>query len=190
MPRLWNIILALIVSGLLFLVLGSIEAGCSLSYTCVVCRLGRVDATLFGFKRSTYHESECSRWYPENVEPSHTHIWEQGTCARILNAFGHNMGFGCSPGRFPIWLLPPTTQMVVFRQLKDRPKAKELFSNLTDAKTSKLRLDEDDEPKGRLIVRSIVEWETARFPGTWDDWWNRWWDKHVAEQKERLASLR
>jgi hypothetical protein len=47
MPRLWNVILALIVSGHLFLVLGSIEAGCSLSYTCADCRLARVDATLF-----------------------------------------------------------------------------------------------------------------------------------------------
>ena len=53
MLRLWNIILALVASGLLFLALGSIEAGSSLSYTCVLCRLGRVDTTLFGFTRST-----------------------------------------------------------------------------------------------------------------------------------------
>ena len=83
--RLSNIIMALIVGGFLFLALGSIEAGSSLSYTCVLCRLGRVDTTLFGFKRSTYHENECSRWYPQNVEPSHTHIWERGTCMTLLN---------------------------------------------------------------------------------------------------------
>ena len=46
MFRLSNIIMALVVSGFLVLALGSIEAGSSLSYTCVLCRLGRVDTTL------------------------------------------------------------------------------------------------------------------------------------------------
>jgi hypothetical protein len=76
--------------------------------------------------------------------------------------------------------------MNVYQRFKDRQKAKELFSNLTDAKTHDDRLDEDDDSKGHLIVRSIGEWEVAGFPGTWDDWWNQWWDKHVAEQKERM----
>ena len=70
MLRLWNIILALVAAGLLSLALGSIEAGSSLSYTCVLCRLGRVETTLFGFKRSTYHENECSRWFPETSSPA------------------------------------------------------------------------------------------------------------------------
>ena len=186
MFRFWHIILAIVVGGFLVMALGSFEAGSSVSYTCVLCRLGRVDKTMFGLKSTSFYENECSRWYPKNVEPSHTHIWERGTCARMLNGFGQSMGFGCSPGRFPIWLLPPSTQMNVYQHFKDRQKAKELFSNLTDAKTHDDRLDEDDDSKGHLIVRSIGEWEVAGFPGTWDDWWNRWWDKHVAEQKERM----
>lgn len=187
--RLWNIILAFIASGLLFLVLGSIEAGSSLSYTCVLCRLGRVDTTLFGLTRSTYHETDCSQWYPENVEPSHTHIWERGTCMTLLNAFARPMGVGCRPGHYPIRLLSPSTQMNVYRHFKDRQKAKELFSNLTDAKTYNDRLEEDFRSKGHLIVTSIEEWEVAGFPGTWDDWWSQWWDKHVAEHNEWLVWL-
>ena len=97
MFRLSNIIMALVVGGFLVLALGSIEAGSSLSYTCVLCRLGRVDTTLFGLKRSTYHENECSRWYPQNVEPSHTHIWERGTCMTLLNALGQPMGLDANP---------------------------------------------------------------------------------------------
>ena len=108
MLRLWNIILALIASGLLFLALGSIEAGSSLSYTCVLCRLGRVDTTLFGFTRSTYHETDCSRWYPENVEPSHTHIWERGTCMTLLNALRSTDG-----GRMPSRSLPDQAPLPV-----------------------------------------------------------------------------
>ena len=159
MFRLSNIIMALILGGFLVLALGSIEAGSSLSYTCVLCRLGRVDTTLFGFKRSTYHENECIRWYPQNVEPSHTHIWERGTCRTLLNVLAQPMGVGCQPGRYPILLLSPSTQMNVYQHIKDRQKAKELFGNLTDAKTHDDRLDKHDESKGHLLVRSIKEWK-------------------------------
>jgi hypothetical protein len=184
--RFWRIILAIVVGGFLVLVLGSFEAGSSVSYTCVLCRLGRVEKTMFGLKSPSFCENECSQWYPKNVEPSHTHIWERGTCMTLLNGFAHPMGVGCRPGHYPIRLLSPSTQMNVYLHLKDRQKAKELFSNLTDAKTHDDRLDVDDESKGHLIVSSIKEWEVAGFPDTWDDWWNRWWDKHVAEQKERM----
>jgi hypothetical protein len=79
--------------------------------------------------------------------------------------------------------------MNVYKHFKDRQKAKELLSNLTDDKTHDDRLDEHDEPKGHLLVRAIVEWELAGFPNTWDDWWIRWWEKHVAEHKEWLIGL-
>ena len=189
MFRLSNIIMALVVSGFLVLALGSIEAGSSLSYTCVLCRLGRVDTTLFGFKRSTYHENKCSLWYPQNVEPSHTDIWERGTCMTLLNGFAQPMGVGCRPGHYPIRLLSPSTQLQVYQHFKDRQKPKELFANLTDEKTYNDRLEEDFRSKGHLIVGSMQEWESAGFPGTWDDWWNLWWDKHVAEHNEWLVWL-
>ena len=106
MLRPWSMISTLVFGGLLVLTLGSIEAGSSLSYTCVLCRLGRVDTTLFGFTRSTYHETDCSRWYSENIEPSHTHIWERGTCMTLLNAFAQPMGVGCRPGHYRSGFFP------------------------------------------------------------------------------------
>ena len=54
--------------------------------------------------------------------------------------------------------------MNVYQHIKDRQKAKELFGNLTDAKTHDDRLDEHDESKGHLIVRSIEEWERRWIP--------------------------
>ena len=99
------------------------------------------------------------------------------------------MGVGCNPGHYPIRLLSPSTQMHVYHHFKDRQKAKELFRNLTDEKTYNDRLEEDSRSKGHLIVSSIEEWETAGFPGTWDDWWSQSWDRHVAEHKEWLVWL-
>ncbi len=86
-------------------------------------------------------------------------------------------------------MLPPSTQMNVYQHFKDSQRAKELFSNLTDEKSYNNRLDEHDDSRGDLIVKSITEWEAAGFPGTWDDWWPRWWDKHVADHKEWLDWL-
>lgn len=183
------IAVALFISGFLVLVLGSLQAGTSRSFTCVLCRLGRSDTAMFGWKRSAYQENECSRWYPKNVEPSHTHFWEEGTCTTLLNALGQPMGVGCRPGHYPIRGLSPSAQVSVYKHFEDRQKAKELFSNLTDAKTYDDRFDEHDESKGHLIVSSIEEWEVAGFPGTWDEWWNRWWTKHLAEHKEWLDWL-
>jgi hypothetical protein len=193
MFRLWNkiviIVVALFAGGFLVQILGTLEAGTSTSFTCVLCRLGRTETTRFGWKRSSFYENECSRWYPKNVEPSHTHIWERGTCTTLLNALAQPMGVGCRPGHYPIRGLSPSTHLNFYEHFKDRQEAKELFSNLTDANTYDDRLDEHDESKGHLIVRSIEEWEVAGFPGRWDDWWNRWWDKHLAEHKEWLDWL-
>lgn len=186
MFRLSNIITALILGGVVLLMLGSLEAGSSSSYTCVLCRLYKVETTLYGFTHSTYDENECSLWYPRNIEPTHAHIWEPGTCRTLLNGLALPIGVGCSVGHYPIRLLDPSTQLKVYQHFKDRQAARTLFSGLTDAKTYNDRLEEDD-PKGRLIVRSIQEWEIAGFPGNWDEWWGPWWDKHVAEHKEFLA---
>ena len=74
MLRLWNIILALIASGLLFLALGSIEAGSSLSYTCVLCRLGRVDTTLFGFTDRPTTRLIAAGGIQRTLSPASSHL--------------------------------------------------------------------------------------------------------------------
>lgn len=189
MARLGQVILGVVVAGILVGVLGSVEVGTGRSFTCVLCRLGRYDTTMFGLVRSSFHENECSRWYRANVEPNHAHVWEPGTCTALLNGLGRPMGVGCSPGRYPIRLLPSATQMRVYQHFTDPRKAKDLFANLTDARTHDDRLDEHDESKGHLIVRAIEEWEVAGFPGTWDAWWKGSWAKHVAEHEEWLVWL-
>lgn len=52
------------------------------------------------------------------------------------------MGVACIPDRYPIWLLPPATQMEAYRHFADPMEAKALFAGLTDAETHDDRLDE------------------------------------------------
>lgn len=168
-------------------------AGCvvpvsSRTQTCVICRKYRVDTTYAGIPWPRQYETECSRWYAAHVERQHDHIWEPGTCTYYGSFFGVG-GFGCSPGHYPIHLLPSDTQMQVYQHFKNPLEAKTLFANLTDAKTHNDRLDEEDDDKGHLIVEAIAAWEGAGFPGTWDEWWGRWYGKHVAEHKEYMEWL-
>ncbi len=141
-------------------------------HTCAVCRLTRLDSTFLGLAWSSYHPTECSRWYAEHVEPTHVHLWEQVGCERIMNLFGTRMGFACAPGRHPIQQLPADTQMRIYQHFKDPFEAKRLFEGLTDAKTRD-RIDEDDLDRGHLMVEALWMWDAQGFPGTWDEWRDR-----------------
>jgi hypothetical protein len=50
------------------------------SQTCLICRLTRVETTSAKQTTTKYEENECSRWYAANVQPHHTHVWENSTC--------------------------------------------------------------------------------------------------------------
>lgn len=157
--------------------------------TCVLCRSYR-RVTTYGLVPVTRrYETECSRWYAAHVEPRHAHIWERGTCVYESDFWGFARGVGCCPGRFPIWLLPPGTQMAAYQHFQDPLEARALFAGLTDARSRDDRLDEHDEDKGHLTVQAIEAWASAGFPGTWSVWWDGWWAKHVAEHKEWLEWL-
>lgn len=180
----------IIAMGVLALMIASVIPISHLSHTCVACRLARVDATCLGFTRSSYYPNECTQWYSGHVEPEHAHVWERGTCLYTSNLLGLPMSVGCSPGRYPIRLLDPSTQMRVYQHFKDPLQAKALFESLTDEKTHDDRLDEDDEDRGHLMVRAMNEWEAQGFPGTWDEWWAGFHARHVEQHKEWLTWLR
>lgn len=173
--------------GLLTIGIGSCIQVSRLRHTCVICRLYRVDTMCLGLTHSAYSETDCSLWYSAHVEPMHAHVWERGTCSYMSNLLGYSFGVGCSPGRFPIVLLSPTTQLKVYQCFRDPLEAKALFADLTDSKTHDDRLDEDDVDRGHLTVEAIKAWEVAGFPGTWNEWWSRFYAKHVEEHTQWLT---
>jgi hypothetical protein len=172
------------------LVLGMFVPVTRLRQTCVVCRLTRLDSTYGPIPRSRFYENDCSRWYAAHIEPRHPHVWERGTCVYETDLYGFPRSVGCSPGQFPIHMLSSDTQMRVYQHFKNPLDAKILFTNLTDAKTYNDRLDEEDEDKGHLIVRAMQEWDSAGYPGTWDDWWSRFYARHVEEHTQWLEWLK
>ena len=130
--------------------------GCSRTpYTCAVCREGKVVHSVLGVTWSDREETDCSRWYQGNVEPSHAHCWTECSHCRRFGIPGLYSGYGCFAGG-PITSLSRTIQIDVYQHFKDPLEAKELF----------IRMGQGDYRE----LDALMEWADARYPGTWKDW--------------------
>ena len=124
---------------------------------CAVCREKRVDLSCFGLRWSRQEETECTRWYSSNVEPTHAHFWVRRTHCRWFGIPGLYSGYSCIIGG-PITGLSETVQIEIYKHFQDPLEAKQLF----------IRTAMDYGPWSALM-----EWVTAGYPGTWHDWWEK-----------------
>jgi hypothetical protein len=134
-------------------------------YTCAVCRMDRVDHHLLGLRWSRLEETDCSRWYRENVEQSLVHAWVKGTCCQRIGIPGLFGGYGCIIGG-PLTGLSRTVQTTIYEHFENRLEAKRLF----------IRLGQTDDESYRTW-KTLMGWVDEGYPGTWHDWW----EQHRAE---------
>lgn len=130
-------------------------------YTCAVCRADKEDVHCLGLKWSHQEETDCSRWYRANVEPSHAHVWLQCTYCRRFGIPGLWGGYGCTVGG-PITGLSRTVQTQIYQHFEDRFEAKRLF----------IRLGQLDK-EGYRMWNGLMRWVDEAYPGTWHDWWEK-----------------
>lgn len=131
------------------------------SYTCAVCRVDRVDHQLLGLCWSRQEETDCSRWYRENVEQSHVHSWVKYGYCRYIGIPGLYSGYACVIGG-RLTGLSRTVQTNVYQHIGDRLEAKRMF----------IRLGQTDGDSDR-IWDALMRWVDEGYPGTWHDWWER-----------------
>jgi hypothetical protein len=130
-------------------------------YTCAACRADKVDYHLLGLTWSDQEDTDCSRWYRENVERSHAHAWIGCTYCRRFGIPGLTGGYACFVGG-PLTGLSRTVQMTIYQHFEDRLEAKRLF----------IRLGQTDAESPRLW-EALMDWVDRGYPGTWHDWWER-----------------
>ena len=155
------LIVCLGVAGWLGLWLLSVAGNPPPSATCAVCRMERVDHRLSWQERFTLNDTDCSRWYRDNVERVHDHVWiSRGSCRRfgIPGIWG---GYACSIAGPPSGL-GLSTQVEIYRHFTDRLKAKELF----------IRVARRD-PEGSRMWYALMSWVEADYPDTWAAWWEK-----------------
>jgi hypothetical protein len=130
-------------------------------YTCAVCRANKVDNNFVGLRWSSQESTDCSRWYSENVERSHTHAWIGCTYCRRFGIPGLAGGYACFVGG-PLTGLSRTVQMTIYQHFEDRLEAKRLF----------IRLGQMDAESNRLW-EALMGWIDQDYPGTGHDWWEQ-----------------
>jgi hypothetical protein len=129
-------------------------------YTCAVCREGKVESRLLGLSWASQHETDCSQWYRENVEPSHAHAWAGRGYCQPMGFLGLG-GVACSIGS-RITMLSESEQVKIYEHFENRLEAKQIFMRLAR------RDDEDDE-----LYIALLRWIDQDYPGTWHDWWEK-----------------
>ena len=98
-------------------------------YTCAVCRMDRVDQLCLGHFWSSRRETDCSRWYSDNIEPVHEHDWAaKGRCRRFGIPFIYE-GYACTIGT-PITMLGQSRQIEIYQHFEDPLEARRLFESL------------------------------------------------------------
>jgi hypothetical protein len=130
-------------------------------FTCAVCREGKVESRFLGLSWASQAETDCSRWYRDNVEPTHPHAWAAHASCQRIGIPGLSSGFACSMGS-PIAGLSERVQVHIYEHFQDRLEAKRLFLSVARR---------DDMSGHRWEV--LMAWVNANYPGNWQDWWEK-----------------
>jgi hypothetical protein len=133
-----------------------------------VCREGKVESRFLGLIWSDLSETDCSRWYRENVEPSHAHAWAAHGYCRRIEIPGLYRAFACSIGS-PIAGLSDRVQINIYDHFNDRLEAKLMFLSMVGWDTG-----------GGRQLKALMGWVNEDYPGTWNDWW----EMHRADDEE------
>jgi hypothetical protein len=157
-----------IITALVVLVLVSVPTTTRRASTCLLCRALRVDHTFVGLPWSEQLETDCSRWYTSHLrESNHTHLWKRSSCQAYTTGFGLGRGFMCGRSH-PIWNLPDSLQLEIYRHFPNPADARALFRSL-DGTGSAV----DPEATGSqeaLTVEALSRWALAGFPKPWEKW--------------------
>jgi hypothetical protein len=139
---------------------------CRQHHSCALCRLARNDYRGFGRQWSEFEETECSKWYPENIERDHEHAWARSPSMQFRTIFGTPTGVADSdrPARF--MKLTPTEQIAVYRHIPSADDAKRLFLDMRDDMENG---DSSRYPRVRSRSGILCEWVDSGFRRPWDE---------------------
>lgn len=154
--RTWLIVLAIglaMVAAVPYFVTGYHD-----HYTCVLCRTIRTDYIYVDRKwKTNITETACSRWYRDNVEPTHDHVWVISRDSVLRDLYGQRFGaFSRDPAGKAIWWLNPDDQIAIYEHLPAGDR-KRIFLSFATPNSANGR---DYE-----IVRSLEEWKEGGFKG-------------------------
>ena len=133
-------------------------------WTCALCRQNRTDYVYLGITwKSVRRDTSCSRWYRQNVEVSHEHIWIHARSSAIRNVFGQRFGaIDRDPDGRMIWKLSPDDQIAIYQHLPNVADGKEIFRRLA-------KPDEHVSNDDLRTFEQLDKWKCLGYRGRWSD---------------------
>lgn len=126
-------------------------------YTCLLCRANRIDYIYLDHTwKSTCTETACTRWYHDNIEPTHEHVWVQSRASALRNLYGQRFGaIDRNPVGRAIWSLTPEDQIAIYEHLPSTER-KDMFLRLIAPSTMA-------DGRDYQILRSLQDWKEGGF---------------------------
>jgi hypothetical protein len=113
-----------------------------------------------------FEETECSTWYPENIERDHEHAWARSPSMQARTIFGTPTGAADSDRPAGFMRLTPTEQIGVYRHIPSADDAKRLFLEMRDDMESG---DSSQYPRVRSASSILRDWVDSGFRRPWDE---------------------
>lgn len=131
-------------------------------WTCALCRSDRIDYVYLGRNWQTEtRETSCSRWYQQNIEPNHDHIWVHGRASAIRDLYGNRYGaIDRDPAGRTIWRLTPEDQLSLYQHIPNSADAKSVFTMLASPTTKTNNQDFE-------ILNNLLAWKESDFTSSW-----------------------
>ncbi len=137
------------------------------AYTCALCRAEKLRTTYLGFLPMTrFAETNCSKWYAQNVEPRHTHMWVEHPVPSTRGT--------CYIGPPQIWMIPPDQQLGFYQHYPDKLKARDLFADAAQ---------DHSGMRVATILFNLNAWSEVGYAGSWEDFQERYHAALIASSK-------
>lgn len=146
---------------------------------CIACRAEKAETNLFGLRSATEQETEFSRWFRDEVDPSHRHTWVPRGYCRSFGIPGVFGGYACYGGH-QVAGISSTVQREIYEASGDPRAAGRLFTRLAgwddEARLiweAVMSTSNDDQTSDASSTgwAALVDWFEAGRPRPWDLWW-------------------
>ena len=135
-------------------------------FSCAVCGMQRqVEFTLSLPIGETDTETDCCRWYDQNVEPQHDHVWVRGPWSETFSVLGLRLYESniSSAADGPLMRFGSGTRHLMYQRCADPKIARDTFVRL-----ARWEPEGSAERKQQIAIeRALAAWEDSGLVGPW-----------------------
>ena len=134
--------------------------------SCAVCGIQRHTVSTLSIPiTETDTDTYCSRWYDQNVEPQHDHLWVRGAWSESFSVLGLRLSGSnmLSEADGPLIRFGSGTRHLMYQRCSDPKIARDAFVRLARWQPE----DSAERDQQIAIERALATWEDSGLAGPW-----------------------